>query len=238
MALRTAARTAPREGTAMPAARHSAPSEVATSPRSGGTDAAPTLRPRPSTTAVPCPAPPRSAVGGSPIASIPATLRPPMRTSFGHLSRAATPSPARASATPTARARTARVGGTLAGRRTTREARIEAPGASSHTRPCRPRPALWWSAATTRPLSQPAAAASRAVRIVESVSRRKTTRRPSVCVVRAASRPARSGGRASPVRSALTVRGRRRGCRGGGRGRGGRRRASGGGSRVRSRRAG
>ena len=59
------------------------------------------------------------------------------------------------------------------------------PGGASQVRPSRPRPAVWWSATTTRPSPAPARAASRTWRLVESSRANHSTRHGPRAEVRA-----------------------------------------------------
>lgn len=84
-------------------------------------------------------------VGSLPRCSqrIPATLRPSMRTSFGHLRSGEAPRASRASATAIPARRGVQVRWCSAV--STRIAVRSEEGASSHRRLERPRPAVWWS---------------------------------------------------------------------------------------------
>ena len=154
-------------------------------------------------------------------ARMPASFRSPTRTSFGHLSRAATPDADRtpaATATPVSSGSQPRAdGGTEAGRSSTENV-SDAPGWLTHVRPARPRPAVCSSATSTWPSR---AAAGEQVRVGGAGAghgpRSTSTIRPSR---RGPTGPRRPRGRGSarpqanpPTRSLISRRWR---CGGGG----------------------
>ena len=119
---------------------------------------------------------------GRPSARIPATLRPPSRTSLGHLIAASRrrrrPPPRPRSRAPAAAAR-------RAARATRSSAR---PGGALHVRPWRPRPARCSPAVTSVPCGAPAIASARARSLVESVARRCSRGAPSRAAAHAVAR--------------------------------------------------
>ena len=118
-------------------------------------------------------------------ARMPASLRPPINTSFGHLISAGNPVTARTASRNRDAARerqqaqrdSRRSSISVAGRTIT-DTYKPAPGGENQTRPCRPRPAVCISATTVVPSSAPASARRAATSLVEAVDSSQCTRRP------------------------------------------------------------
>ena len=129
-----------------------------------------TLRPIPITAHPSC---------GRPSTRMPATLRPSSHTSFGHLTAVRSGPPMTAS-TVSATATPVASGSSRGGSRMTTEQSSARPAGATHTRPCRPRPAVCSAAVTTVPWGAPAAASSRARTFVESIRRKCRRGDPSL----------------------------------------------------------
>ena len=160
-------RTASTGGTCPGAA---SASEVAVSASSGGNSAVDTFSPMPSTA---------QPSWGRPSTRIPASLRPSIHTSLGHLiSQRTGASSSTASQTATAAA-SGSSASCASSSRTTSDMSTALPAGAVHERPWRPRPALCSEAVTSVPCGAPAAARSLARALVESVSRAWARGRPS-----------------------------------------------------------
>ena len=119
---------------------------------------------------------------GTVSASTPATLRSPMRRSFGHFRDGETPATARhASAAASATACVYRCRPSALSAWKSIETSSELPGGACHRRPSRPRPAVWWSATSAVPGGAPCRAAATRSAFVDPVSSTHCTIQATAC---------------------------------------------------------